>query len=526
VLGPALRLASVWLSPAILLSLAPLLLADGTHGLWPSLALLAGACLAVALLGVPWGALREDVSLPGMASRRWPATPPLLVPLTGVAAGTALLFLWAQLTAAGEVAHALGWPGPGGIGAMALALALLGGMHRPARYIAAAGAALSVLGLGLPLLAVLLVTDPVWPRVWDAVASRPRPAFRAGGAWVREGQPVHGAGRSGADIPIVLEEEQRVVLQGRGVVRLEGRHGVTWRREVDGPVEILVQPGDRLVVPDGFPLRFQSGRAIPGAPPSGAEWVEPARRPGTGGALAGLGVTLAAGALGLAPVHGGLPGAGRGSPRPAPLAAVLVGGGLGLAGLWALYASWLTPEIYLAGVRGSEVYALPGQVDRLGAVGSALGSLASVGLLGGGLAAGLAALRGVPARAPALRPALAVIAALLAALVPASSWTLLVLAFGVAAAAGAPAAVLAGWGERATPAGLAAGAMVGLAAFAGLTAAGFAGLAGRPEGPWLGWLVAWPALAAAPLNALVAWVVSAAGAPGGHHAREPAGPEA
>ena len=524
-LGPVLRLASVWLSPAILLSVPPLLLADGTHGLWPALALLAGACLAVTVLGGPWGALREDVSLPGLASRRWLATPPLLVPLTGAAAGTALLFLWAQLMAAGEVAHALGWPVPGGIGAMALALALLGGMDRPARHIAAAGAALAVLGLGMPIGAVLLVTDPVWPRVWDAVASRGRPVFRADGAWVREAQPVHGAGRAGADIRIPLGEEQRVVLQGRGTVRLEGRHGATWRREVDGPVEILVQPGDWLVVPDGFPLRFQSGRTIPGAPPSGAEWVEPARRPGAGRALTGLGVTLLAGALGLAPVHGGLPATGRGSPRPAALAAVLAGGGLGVAGLWALYTAWLTPEIYLAGVRGSEVYALPGRVDGLGPTGAVLGSLASVGLLGGGLAAGLSALRGVPARAPVLRPALAVTAGLLAALVPASPWTLLVLAFGVGAAAGAPAAVFASWGERVTPFGLAAGALVGLAVFAGLTVAGFAGLADRPEGAWLGWLAAWPAVAAAPLNALVAWLVSAAGPPGGRPAQELAGPE-
>jgi hypothetical protein len=254
--------------------------------------------------------------------------------------------------------------------------------------------------------------------------------------------------------------------------------------------------------------------------------VEPARRPGAGRALTGLGVTLVAGALGLAPVHGGLPAAPRRSHRPAVLGAVLVGGGLGVAVLGALYATWLTPEIHLAGIRGSEVYALPGRVEALGPAGSALAVLASVGLLAGGLASGLVALRGVPGRAPALRPALAVVAALLAALVPATPWTLLVLAFGLGAAAGAPAAILAGWSQRVTPFGLAAGALVGLAVFAGLALVALAGLADRPEGAWLRWLVDWPALAAGPLNALVAWLVSIAGLPGGRAAQELAAPEA
>jgi hypothetical protein len=512
-LGPALRLASVWLSPAVLLSLAPLLLADGTHGLWPPLALLAGACLAVTVLGVPWGALRDDASLPGLAAARWPAAPHPIVPLTGAAASAAALFLWAQLAAVGELMHALGGPEAAGIGGVALVLALLAWMERAAARVATVGAALAALGLAVPIGGVMLATDPAWPGVWDAVASRERPAFRPDGPWVREALPVHGAGLPGGDVVVVFGEEQRVGLLGRGPVRVEARDGATWRRDGAAPLEIAVQPGDRLVAPDGYAVRFQSGRAIPGAPRSGAEWVEPHRRPGAGRALTGLGVTLLAGALGLAPVHGGLPAGKAGGHRRPALAAVLVGAGLGTAVLWGLYATWLTPEIHVAGVRGSEVYALPGRLDRLGAIGPVLRDLASVGLLGGGVAAGLAALRGVPGRQPGLRPALAVAAAILAMLVPASPWTLLALAFGLGAAAGAPAAVLAGWGERVTPLGLAAGTLVGLAVFTGLTLVALAGLVDRPDRTWLGWLAAWPALAAAPLNALAAWLVSAASRP-------------
>ncbi len=65
------------------------------------------------------------------------------------------------------------------------------------------------------------------------------------------------------------------------------------------------------------------------------------------------------GALGL-PTGASPVGAGRLSPRRgARLAALLVTGGVALAVGWSLYAAWLTPEVYVGGVTGAEVYTLP-----------------------------------------------------------------------------------------------------------------------------------------------------------------------
>jgi len=79
--------------------------------------------------------------------------------------------------------------------------------------------------------------------------------------------------------------------------------GAAWSREVSAPVEVTLGPGDQLVVPDGFPLRFQAGRSIPGAPRSGPDWAEPGLGPGGWRALAGLAVTLLIGGLGLTAAH-------------------------------------------------------------------------------------------------------------------------------------------------------------------------------------------------------------------------------
>jgi Na+(H+)/acetate symporter ActP len=148
-----------------------------------------------------------------------------------------------------------------------------------------------------------------------------------------------------------------------------------------------------------------------------------------------------------------------------------------------------------------------------------------LGVAGGGLAAGLAALRGLPTsfgaaptprdprRAPAIRLAAVGLAALLAMLGPVDAWPVLLGAFGMAASTCAPAAVFACWRERAGATGLGAGAGVGLAAFLALTAIHLASGGGTADRSWLGWLAAWPALVAAPLNALTAWLLPSGSRP-------------
>jgi hypothetical protein len=513
----ALRLAGVWLSPAILFGTAPLLLADGTRGLWPPLVLAVAAPLVVVLLAAPWARLPAGghPTLLDLVRQRASTATDAGLPLAVAVPGSAVLFLWAQLAAGRELARALAWPEAAVLGIGLLGLALGGWTERVERRLAATGGALAAAGLVLPLVVVGGATDPAWSRVWNAVASRPRVVYEGPGAEVPEAQPVRGPGQQ-ADLRI--SEEQRLMLLGRGSVRLD-RDGGGWTREVTGPLALSLRPGDRLVVPDGFPVRFQPGRAIPGAPPTGADWVDPGDGGGGPRRLAGLAVTLLVGVLGLAPVHGALPSGRLADDRAAALGAVLAAVGLAAAVLWALSAAWLTPEIYAGGVIGSEVYELPGRVAGRVGPARALGGLVWLGLVGGGLAAGLAALRGVPSsfgaagsdeprRPPAIRLAVLGLAGLLAMLGPADAWPVLLAAFGLAASACAPAAVLACWRERISPTGLEAGAGVGLAAFLALTAIHLAGGGGTADRSWLGWLAAWPALAAAPLNVLTAWLLS------------------
>ena len=230
---------------------------------------------------------------------------------------------------------------------------------------------------------------------------------------------------------------------------------------------LVLHPGDRLVVPspasgsgsrrgDAYPMRRTRA-------PSG--W---SRRRGRLGWLwlVALGVT---GILGRArsPDRRGPRRRGPLSPgRGAGLAALLVAAGAALAVGWSLYAAWLTPEVYVGGVTGAEVYALlagmPGRGVRLpadlarpgrprgrrlrpprwGDSGHSRGSAAGPPPAGRGVSRS----RWSPAPAP------------LRCLVPAGAWTLLVAALGLAASALAPAAVLACWSERATARGAAAGA--------------------------------------------------------------------
>jgi hypothetical protein len=509
VLGRALGFAAVWLSPAVLLGLAPLLLTDGPRGLWPPLVLAAGACLVAVVLAVPWAALPPGSTLPELAGRRDAGPGVATLPLTAATTASALLFLWAQLAAVRDLARGLGWPASGSVALAVLLPALVVLANRGRRTVAGIGGALAVVGLLVPLAAVLVTTDPVWPRVWAAVASRPRIVFDGEGAWVRAGQPIRGSGR---DVVLRVPEAQRVTLLGQGRVRIETPDGAAWTREVSAPIEVALGPGDRLFVPDGFPLRFQAGRSIPGAPRSGPDWAEPGLGPAGWRALAGLAVTLLCGGLGLPAVHGAL-AAGSATARAARLGAPLASQGLVTVALWGLYAAWLTPEVYLAGVAGSEVYELPGRVTALGAAGPPLRGLALLGLAGGGLAAAVATLAGLPRGRPDLRPVLLVAAGLLTGLLPAGPWPVLLLAFGVAASTSAPATVLACWRERWSPLGCAVGATIGLVAFAGLALVQLAGLAGPPEAGWLGWVAAWPTLAAAPLNVGVAWLLSAGPGP-------------
>jgi hypothetical protein len=507
-LAAPLVLAALWASPAVLLGLPPLLLADGTWGLYPAVALVGGATVALLLVGIPASRTAgEPGPVSALAAQRWPGAPALARSLVLAETGALLLFVWAQLAAMREVALTMGAPRGLAVamGAAALSAAWLPDARRT--RLAAVGAGAALLGLGAPLAALATVTTPVWPRAWAEVVARPRVTFREDSAWAAEGRAPQGPSR-----PIVLRfaDEQRVGFVGPGRVTVVPAAGGALDREVKAGEEILVRRGDRLVVADGQRLRFERGRRVPDAPRSGPDWADPAVRPGGWPDLVGLGVTCVAGLLGLAP-GAAFPAGGRLSvPRAAQVGGALVVGGLALTAGWSLYAAWLAPEVYAGGVAGAEIYGLPGSVAPLGAWRDAFAALAAGGLGAGTLAAVLAAVRGLAARrtgrSPRLRMAVVIGGAtLLAAVAPQGAWPLLLAALGLAASTLGPAALLACWSERATARGLVAGVAAGLACFVGLAVAGVVRGAGPPG--WLALLVQWPALVGPAACLGVAWLL-------------------
>ena len=76
----------------------------------------------------------------------------------------------------------------------------------------------------------------------------------------------------------------------------------------------------------------------------------------------------------------------------------------------------------------------------------------------------------------------------------------------MAASALAPAALLAGWSERATPAGVATGAAVGLLIVLAVALAGVVS-PGGPEDEWVRAIATGPATVAVPAHLLVAWLL-------------------
>ena len=283
-LGRAVALAVLWLSPAALLGLPPAILADGTRGLAAPLALAVGAALVALLLGdLESGRLEGGAtSVSGFARIRWPEADGPVRLLAVVDLSVTLLFAWAQFAAVREVSRALDWTPWWPVLTLAAGLALAG--SRPARdaRVAQVAGVLALVAWLLPLAAVLATTTVVWPRVWRETASRPGFVFREASPWVSGGREVRG--RAGDEATIAFTDEQRLLLLGRGRVRVDYWEGGQTRQDVTERTEVTLRSGDRLTIPGGFPIRFQIDRRIPGAPSSGPDWMRPTRRPRRTGA--------------------------------------------------------------------------------------------------------------------------------------------------------------------------------------------------------------------------------------------------
>jgi hypothetical protein len=508
-----LALAVVWGSPALWLGLPPLLLADGTRGLWTPAVVVAGAVLALLLLGTPWSRTGGLVATASMLTRsRWPTARGCQTLLGSIETVAIALFVWAQLAAAHEIGAMAGWPRATTIGVTLFVLAALLLPDLSRARLTALGGGLALAGLAVPLAVIALGTTTAWPFVWSTVASRARIAFGEASHWTAEGAAVLGP----LAMPTLrFADEQRVAFGGRGSVVVEPNEGGRLARDVEAGEEVALHPGDRLVIPGGLNLRFEVGRRVPDAPASGPEWVEPPSRPAGWLWLIALGLTGLLGTLGL-PAGAAPVGPGRLSPGwTARLAVALVTSGVALATAWTVYAAWLTPEVYAGGVTGVEVYELPSSMPGSPASGHLLTWLAFGGLAAGGAAAALGGLRALPAarhQGWTRRLAMFIVASagLLASLVPVGPWPLLVMALGIGASSLAPAAVLACWSERATALGAAGGAGAGFAVFLLAAVCGAASPGGLAEG-WLSAVAAAPVAVAAPAHLLVAWVLRSRG---------------
>lgn len=474
------RLVSIWITPPLLLAVPTVLLAHGRDGLW----------LALLFLIAPLFAFLASASPRATESPAGAETPFLVAMLLSLG-----LLLWANLSLAGDVAAWMGlprWRGVVPVAGLALALVLLPGPSRRARWLIPAGLVALLVPVG-----VMVHVSPSNPiATWTQVASQPAFRFPAGSPWVTEGRPV---GHRRGSLALRFEEEHRVTPLDSDPLRVEvsdqGRVQIQEWTLSPGQ-SVTLRPGDRLQVDRPRRLKFEADKRIPGAPVSGIAWADStgALDPLPWLRLLGLGLTLLAGAVGLAG-RAGSPGTTRAGVAAGSLALLAA---LAWGECWAVYAARWAPEFFLGGVSAAGLLELPALVLRGTPWGAPLVGLTLVGLLALFLA-GSVALReqGLPGEEdPGLWIGIFAVAAL-AALWPLEPWSLALLGLGLAASTlGLPALMGTPAGEQGAGA---VGVWIGLGVFAAMTALGRVWV---PSGPVAEALLAYPALVAAPVAAV------------------------
>ena len=480
------RTLAVWLTPAAWLALPALVLEGGPDGVWIGLLLLVAPLLALSI---------SD----GDARAAQPARDALFpVVIFLLVAG---LLLWGSLVLAGDVAAWLGAPRWQGIGIAAGGAWLLVIWRRAARLVPWLLLAV-LLGLAISLVVLASGTGLGPLGAWERVASQPAFRFPASSPWVSAGRELR-AGR-GYGL-LVFEEVHRITAAGPAQIHVRARDGTRvsesdW--ELQAGQSLTLRPGDELTWPPGARLRFEAGKAVPGAPPSGISWAD--GRVADSSRRWGLLLTLTGGALALI----GFGAAGKASRGEmaavgTALFAVFVWG-IG----WAVYCALGAPDIFLGGVALERLVRPPSSPAAAGrfvlmlvpAAGLASFFASSVSLrerIGGLDVTG----GGEIGHDLGLWSAI-IGAAAVASFWPAEPWVLVLIALGLAASTLAPAVLLPPPPARArwaTWAGL-----VGLGIFGALALAGQWTGGGSPG--WTGLLLAYPAVAAAPAAAAVLWM--------------------
>jgi hypothetical protein len=484
----AVGLLTAWLTPAVWLGVSALILDLGPDGLWIGLALVCAPLVALALGAPP----REA---PPAVERE----PLFTVVILLVAVGC---LLWANLVLAGDIAAWLGAPRWEGI-AVAAAAGWLLTAWRGARRILGLLAVLALIGVSGPLLEAARASGAGPLRAWERVASEDAFRFPPGSPWVTRGRDLRTArGRA----PIVFAEEHRIVAPGGGILRartVDGRRVADLEWELTPGQSVTLRPGDEIERGSALRLRFEAGKRVPGAPPSGAAWADARLRSWPWHAA--LFLTLLTGAMALF-------GSGDGA-RPSRRQTALIGGGLVMGFLWAqawaVYSVLGAPDLFFGGVTAERLIELPGLVG----VGAPWRRLLQAAPLVAGLAGFLASSLALRERLGALdRTGSGEIGydlglwagvfgvAAVASLWPVDPWWLTLLALGGAGSALAPAAL---WPPpTGRPAAATVPGLVGLGLFVVLALAG--GL--RGGGSLGATVLSYPAVVAAPAGACVLWI--------------------
>ena len=323
----AVRLLALWLTPALWLAMPALILARGSEGLWVGLALTVAPLIALVAPGGAAPAQRD-------ASARFRGA--VLLAVAGIS-------IWANIGLAGDVAVWRGAPRWHGVAVAVVAGWLFAAWRGGGRWLGVLWLA-GLVGMSATLVELAREAGAGPLAAWERVASQPAFRFPAASAWVTTGQAL---GEPGARVPMIFAEEHRVTAPSGG--RLRGRSAdggrVTEREWTLAPGQsVTLRAGDRLEEGTALPLRFESGKRVPGAPASGPAWSAWPRAEGW--PRLGLCLTLVVGGVGLLRA---------GTPRPMSRRGTLaVGAGLVAAFAWAqgwaIYGVLGAPDVFLGGV--------------------------------------------------------------------------------------------------------------------------------------------------------------------------------
>lgn len=483
-----MRFVAAWMTPALLLAVPAELLAQGRDGLWVALLFIVAPLFALL------AAAGSRATVPEAGQRSLPLVVMLLV--VGV-------IVWANLSLAGDVATWMGWPRWRGIvpaAAAAMGLVLWPGASRHWPWLVPPG----LIALVLPVAAIVYFSNSNPIATWSEVASQPAFRFPADSPWVGEGRRV---GHRSGSLALLFEEEHRVTPVDPGPLRVEVHdHGRVQVQEwtLAPGQSVTLRPGDRLQLDGPRRLKFEADKRVPGAPVSGIAWADSSRsmRPRVLRFL-GLGVTLLGGAVALVGFAGPT---GTALTRVWPTVLVLLWV-LASAECWAIYAARWAPELFLGGVAAASLLELPTFVLKSQPVGPRLVGFTLAGLFALFLAASVALRKQLAAAEGQVGESVASDGGLwggvfavtaLAALWPVEPWSLMLSALGLGASCLAPLVLL---GPRtARPRATTWALGVGFVLFLGVTAAG---RLWPPASPLAEALVAYPALVAAPVAAIL-----------------------